>query len=170
MEERPKHRFHVTRRMTRVALALAPILLLICGVYAFVTFTQYFPSVPAGVVAPNLLANCGVSSMTALTATPATVIEGAAFAIVYSCPSGTAAISVSNGPINTIPTEAPAVGAAGMPITLSLIAPGVTCTASAGIAFAQSTAVNIPTGDYNYCATGTTAPAGGVVSFTVTWA
>jgi hypothetical protein len=57
-----------------------------------------------------------------------------------------------------------------MPTTLSLIAPGATCTPSAGIALAQSTTVSIPTGDFNYCATGTSAPTTGVVSFTVTWA
>jgi hypothetical protein len=62
------------------------------------------------------------------------------------------------------------IGAAGMPTTLSLIAPGGTCTTGAGIAVAQSTGVSVPTGDYNYCATGTTAAAGGVVSFTVAWA
>ena len=163
----PLGKLHITRR---VALAIILVLLLVGGVYAFVTFTQYFPSVPPGVVAPNLVANCGVSSMTALTATPATVTVGSAFVIVYSCSSGTAAISGTDGPISTIPTEAPAIGAAGMPTTLSLIAPGAACTASAGIALAQSTAVSIPTGDYNYCATGTTAPAGGVLSFTVTWA
>jgi hypothetical protein len=77
---------------------------------------------------------------------------------------------VTNGPISTIPTEAPAIGAAGMPTTLSLIAPGGTCTTGTGIALAQSTAVSIPTGDYNYCATGTSAASGGVVTFTVTWA
>ena len=163
----PKRRFHISGRM---AVALLLVLLLIAGVYAFVTFTQYFPSVPPGVVAPNLVANCGVSSGAALTATPATVTPGSPFAIVYSCSSGTAAISVTNGPISTIPTENPAVGAAGMPTTLSLIAPGGTCSAGAGIALAQSTGVSIPTGDYNYCATGTTAAAGGVVSFTVAWA
>ena len=140
------------------------------GVVAFVTFTQYFPSVPPGAVAANLVANCGASTTTALTATPATVTAGSAFAIVYSCSSGTAAISVTDGPITKIPTEAPAIGAGGMPTTLSLIAPGAPCTASAGIALAQSTAVSIPTGDYNYCATGTTAPVTGVVSFTVSWA
>src|SRR5213594_3231848 len=58
----------------------------------------------------------------------------------------------------------------GMPTTLSLIAPGDTCTSTAGIALAQSTAVSIPTGSYNYCATGTSAAVTGVVSFTVAWA
>jgi hypothetical protein len=77
---------------------------------------------------------------------------------------------VTNGPITKIPTEAPAVGASGMPTTLSLIAPGVTCTPTAGIALAQSTAVSIPTGTYDYCATGTSAAVTGVVSFTVAWA
>ena len=116
------------------------------------------------------MANCGVSSTAALTATPATVTPGSPFAIVYSCSSGTAAISATDGPISTIPTENPAVGAAGMPTTLSLIAPGGACIAGAGIALAQSTGVSIPTGDHNYCVTGTTAAAGGVVSFTVAWA
>ena len=151
-------------------MALVLTLLLVGAVYAFVTFTQYFPSVPVGVAAPNLVANCGDSSAAALTTTPATVTAGSAFAIVYSCSSGTAAISVTNGPISMIPTEDPAIGAAGMPMTLSLIAPGGTCTDSAGTPVAQSTAVSIPTGDYNYCATGTTALTTGVVSFTVTWA
>ena len=168
-ERRQKHRLHIGRRLA-IALAIVLTLTLVGAAYAFVTFTQYFPSVPVGVVAPNLVANCGVSSSTALTATPATVTAGSAFDIVYSCSSGTAAITVTNGPIGTIPTESPAIGAAGMPTTLSLIAPGATCNASAGIALAQSTSASIPTGDYNYCATGVTAPSGGLVSFTVTWA
>jgi hypothetical protein len=143
---------------------------MVSAAYAFVTFTQYFPSVPVGVPAPNLVADCGASSSAGLTVTPSSVVSGVAFALVYSCPSGTAAITVTNGPISSIPTEAPAIGAGGMPTTLSLIAVGETCTASAGIAIAQSTSVSIPTGDYNYCATGTTAPTTGVVSFTVAWA
>ncbi len=168
MEEKQKSklRFSRTRKIILGIIAIAAV----AGVAAFVTFTQYFPSVPPGPVAANLVANCGVSTTTALTATPATVTAGSAFAIVYSCSSGTAAISVTNGPITKIPTEAPAIGAGGMPETLSLIAPGAPCTASAGIALAQSTAVSIPTGDYNYCGTGSTAPTTGVVSFTVTWA
>ena len=168
MEEKQesKLRFSWTRKIMLGVIAVAAV----AGVAAFVTFTQYFPSVPTGAVAANLVANCGVSTTTALTATPATVTGGSPFALVYSCSSGTAAISVTNGPITKIPTEAPAIGAGGMPTTLSLIAPGALCTASAGIALAQSTAVSIPTGDYNYCATGTTAPVTGVVSFTVTWA
>ncbi len=164
MENR-KWRFSRTRKTILAIILVAAI----SGVAAFVTFTQYFPSVPPGPAAANLVANCGVSSTTALTVTPATVTAGSAFALVYSCSSGTAAISVTNGPITKIPTEAPAIGAGGMPTTLSLIAPGATCTASAGIALAQSTAVSIPTGDYNYCGTGTSAPTTGVVSFTVTW-
>ena len=166
MEEKPRLKWRLTRTSILGIIAVVAV----AGVVAFVTFTQYFPSVPPGPVAANLVANCGVSSTTALTATPATVTAGSAFAIVYSCSSGTAAISVTDGPITKIPTEAPAIGAGGMPETLSLIAPGAPCTASAGIALAQSTAVTIPTGDYNYCATGTSAPVTGVVSFTVTWA
>ena len=166
MEEKPRLKWRLTRTSILGIIAVVAV----AGVVAFVTFTQYFPSVPPGAVAANLVANCGVSTTTALTATPATVTAGSAFAIVYSCSSGTAAISVTNGPITKIPTEAPAIGAGGMPETLSLIAPGAPCTASAGIALAQSTAVTIPTGDYNYCATGTSAPVTGVVSFTVTWA
>ena len=166
MEEKPKSKWRLTRTSILGIIAVVAV----AGVVAFVTFTQYFPSVPPGPVAANLVANCGVSTTTALTATPATVTAGSAFAIVYSCSSGTAAISVTNGPITKIPTEAPAIGAGGMPETLSLIAPSTPCTASAGIALAQSTAVTIPTGDYNYCATGTSAPVTGVVSFTVTWA
>ena len=168
MEEKTKSKWRLIRTRT-VVLGIFAVAVVV-GVVAFVTFTQYFPSVPTGAVAANLVANCGVSTTTALTATPATVTGGSPFAIVYSCSSGTAAISVTNGPITKIPTEAPAIGAGGMPTTLSLIAPGALCTASAGIALAQSTAVSIPTGDYNYCATGTTAPVTGVVSFTVTWA
>jgi len=165
METR-KRRFRLSRRTLAMLLVV-----LIAGVVAgFVTFTQYFPSVPPGTPAANLVANCGVSSTAALTATPSTVTAGSPFAIVYSCSSGTAAISVTNGPISSIPTEAPAVGAGGMPTRLSLIAPGATCSDTAGIPLAQSTAVSIPTGDYNYCGTGTTAPTTGVVSFTVTWA
>ncbi len=164
--ENQKRRFSLTRRTILVIALLATV----SGVVAFVTFTQYFPSVPTGTPTANLVANCGVSTTTALTVTPATVVAGSAFALVYSCSSGTAAISVTNGPITKIPTEAPAIGAGGMPTTLSLITPGTTCTATAGIALAQSTAVSIPTGDYNYCATGTTAPTTGVVSFTVAWA
>jgi len=166
LEEKPRLKWRLTRTSILGIIAVVAV----AGVVAFVTFTQYFPSVPPGPVAANLVANCGVSSTTALTATPATVTAGSAFAIVYSCSSGTAAISVTDGPITKIPTEAPAIGAGGMPETLSLIAPGAPCTASAGIALAQSTAVTIPTGDYNYCATGTSAPVTGVVSFTVTWA
>ena len=167
MEEKPKTkwRLRLTRRLVLGLVAVAAI----GSVVGFVTFTQYFPSVPTGTPTANLVANCGVSTTTALTVTPATVTSGAAFALVYSCSSGTAAISVTNGPITKIPTEAPAIGAGGMPTTLSLIIPGATCDASAGIALAQSTAVSIPTGDYNYCATGTSAPTTGVVSFTVTW-
>jgi len=166
LEEKPRLKWRLTRTSILGIIAVVAV----AGVVAFVTFTQYFPSVPPGPVAANLVANCGVSTTTALTATPATVTAGSAFAIVYSCSSGTAAISVTDGPITKIPTEAPAIGAGGMPETLSLIAPGAPCTASAGIALAQSTAVTIPTGDYNYCATGTSAPVTGVVSFTVTWA
>ena len=167
MEEKTKSKWRLIRTRT-VVLGIFAVAVVV-GVVAFVTFTQYFPSVPTGAVAANLVANCGVSTTTALTVTPATVTAGSAFALVYSCSSGTAAISVTNGPITKIPTEAPAIGAGGMPTTLSLIAPGAACAASAGIALAQSTAVSIPTGDYNYCATGTTAPVTGVVSFTVTW-
>ena len=98
-------------------MAVVLALLFVGGVYAFVTFTQYFPSVPVGAPSPNLAPNCGVSSATALTAAPATVVAGSAFAIVYSCSSGTPAISVTDGPINTTLTEAPAIGAGGMPTT-----------------------------------------------------
>jgi len=166
LEEKQKSKLRFSRTGILGVIAVAAV----AGVAAFVTFTQYFPSVPTGAVAANLVANCGVSTTTALTVTPATVTAGSPFALVYSCSSGTAAITVTNGPTTKIPTEAPAIGAGGMPTTLSLIAPGTTCTATAGIALAQSTAVSIPTGDYNYCATGTTAPVTGVVSFTVTWA
>jgi hypothetical protein len=163
---RSKPRFRIRRR---IVIALILSLSLVGAAYGFVTFTQYFPSVPVGAPPPDLDANCGVTPPTALTASPATVVAGLDFAIVYSCPSGTAAITVTNGPMNSIPTEAPAIGAGGMPTTLSLIPAGAACTASAGMALAQSTSVSIPTGDYNYCATGTTAPTTGVVSFTVTW-
>src|SRR5438128_8519756 len=141
----------------------------VAGVAAFVTFTHYFPAVPTATATANLVPNCGTATPgDVLTFSPSTVVAGQPFEITYSCTSGPA-ITVTNGPITKIPTEAPAVGAGGMPTTLSLIAPGDTCTASAGIALAQSTAVSIPTGDYNYCANGTTAPVTGVVSFTVTW-
>jgi hypothetical protein len=151
-------------------LAAILVVAMVSGVVAFVTFTQYFPSVPTGTLAANLVSNCGTASTAPLTVSPTTVTPGAAFALSYSCSGTTTAIAVTNGPITKIPTEAPAIGASGMPTTLSLIAPGVTCAVGAGIALAQSTAVSIPTGDYNYCATGTSAPTTGVVSFTVTWA
>jgi len=53
---------------------------------------------------------------------------------------------------------------------VTLIAPGTACTSTLGIPLAQSTVVQIPTGSYDYCATGTTAPTTGVVTFTVAWA
>src|SRR5436309_4819361 len=134
------------------------------------TFTQYFPAVPTATPTANLVPNCGTSTPgDVLTFTPATVVAGQPFAIVYSCTSGPA-ITVTNGPITKITTEAQAIGAGGMPTTHSLIATGDICTSTAGIALAQSTAVSIPTGSYNYCATGTSAAVTGVVSFTVAWA
>jgi hypothetical protein len=165
-KQKSKLRFSRTGKVILGVIAIAAV----AGVAAFVTFTQYFPAVPTAAATANLVPNCGTATPgDVLMFTPATVVAGQPFAITYSCTSGPA-ITVTNGPITKIPTEAPAIGAGGMPTTLSLIAPGATCTASAGIALAQSTAVSIPTGDYNYCATGTTAPVTGVVSFTVTWA
>ena len=167
MEEKQKSRLRFSRtgKIIVAIIAIAGV----AGVAAFVTYTQYFPSVPTVTAAANLVANCGTASTSPLTVAPATVTAGSAFTLVYSCSSGTA-ISVTNGPITRIPTEAPAIGAGGMPTTLGLIAPGVTCTPTAGIQLTQSVAANIPTGDYDYCATGTSAPVTGVVSFTVTWA
>jgi hypothetical protein len=165
-KQKSKLRFNRTRAIILGVIAIAAV----AGVAAFVTFTQYFPAVPTAVATANLVSNCGTATPgDVLTFTPATVVAGQPFAITYACTSG-AAITVTNGPISKIPTEAPAIGASGMPTTLSLIAPGVTCTPTAGIALAQSTAVSIPTGTYNYCATGTSAAVTGVVSFTVAWA
>jgi hypothetical protein len=165
-KQKSKLRFNRTRTIILGVIAIAAV----AGVAAFVTFTQYFPAVPTAIATANLVPNCGTATPgDVLTFTPATVVAGQPFAITYSCTSG-AAITVTNGPITKIPTEAPAVGASGMPTTLSLIAPGVTCTPTAGIALAQSTAVSIPTGTYDYCATGTSAAVTGVVSFTVAWA
>jgi len=165
--KKSKLRFTRTRAIILGVIAITAV----AGVVAFVTFTQYFPAVPTGTPTANLVSNCGtVTPGDVLIATPATVVAGQPFAITYSCTAGSAAISVTAGPITKIPTEAPAIGAGGMPTTLSLIAPGATCSSTAGIALAQSTAVSIPTGNYNYCATGTSAPVTGVVSFTVAWA
>ena len=166
-KQKSKLRFSLTRKAILAIIAIAAV----AGVAAFVTFTQYFPAVPTTTPTANLVANCGTSSPgNVLTVTPATVTAGSAFQLVYSCSSGAAAISVTNGPITKIPTEAPAIGAGGMPTTLSLIAVGATCTSTAGIQLTQSVAATIATGDYNYCATGTSAPTTGVVSFTVAWA
>jgi hypothetical protein len=169
LEEKTKSklRFSKTSKIILGIIAIAAV----AGVAAFVTFTQYFPAVPTGTPTANLVPNCGTSTPgDVLTFTPATVVAGQPFAITYSCSGGAAAITVTSGPITKIPTEAPAIGAGGMPTTLSLIAPGVTCTPTAGIQLTQSVAATIPTGSYNYCATGTTAPVTGVVSFTVAWA
>jgi hypothetical protein len=168
MEEKQKSRLRFSRtgKIIVAIIAIAGV----AGVAAFVTFTQYFPAVPTATATANLVANCGTSSPgNVLTFSPATVVAGQPFAITYSCTSGSA-ITVTNGPITKIPTEAPAVGAGGMPTTLSLIAPGITCTSTAGIQLTQSVAATIPTGSYDYCATGTSAPVTGVVSFTVAWA
>ena len=168
MEEKQKSklRFSRTGKVILGVIAIAAV----AGVAAFVTFTQYFPAVPTAAATANLVANCGTSSPgNVLTFSPATVVAGQPFEITYSCTTGSA-ITVTNGPITKIPTEAPAVGAGGMPTTLSLIAPGVICTSTAGIQLTQSVAATIPTGSYNYCATGTSAAVTGVVSFTVAWA
>ena len=166
MEEKQKSRF----RFSRTAKVLLGVIAIaaVAGVAAFVTFTQYFPAVPTSTAA-NLVENCTTSAASPMVVSPPTVTAGSAFALTYSCATATA-ISVTNGPVSAIPTEAPAIGAGGMPTTLSLIALGVICTSTAGIALTQSVAVSIPTGNYNYCATGTSAPVTGVVSFTVTWA
>ena len=168
MEEKQKSklRFSRTRKIILGVIAVAAV----AGVAAFVTFTQYFPAVPTATATANLVPNCGTATPgDVLTFSPSTVVAGQPFEITYSCTSGPA-ITVTNGPITKIPTEAPAVGAGGMPTTLSLIAPGVTCTSTAGIQLTQSVAATIPTGSYNYCATGTSAAVTGVVSFTVAWA
>src|SRR5205807_10349397 len=142
--------FGLTGTTSLGAIAIAAV----AGVAVFVTFTQYFPAVPKAAATASLVPNCETATPGAvLTFTPATVTAGQPFAITYACTSG-AAITVTNGPITKIPTEAPAVGASGMPTTLSLIAPGVTCTSTAGIQLTQSVAATIPTGSYNYCATG----------------
>ena len=165
-KQKSNFRFGRTAKVLLGVIAIAAI----AGVAAFVTFTQYFPAVPTATATADLVANCGTSSPgNVLTFSPATVVAGSPFAITYACTSG-AAITVTNGPITKIPTEAPAIGAGGMPTTLSLIAPGVTCTSTAGIQLTQSVAATIPTGSYNYCATGTSAAVTGVVSFTVAWA
>jgi hypothetical protein len=163
-KQKSKLRFSRTTTIILGVIAIAAV----AGVAAFVAFTQYFPAVPTSTAA-NLAQNCGTTAAAPLTVSPSTVTAGAAFDLTYSCPIATA-ISVTNGPVTAIPTEAPAIGAGGMPTTLSLIAPGVTCTSTAGIQLTQSVAATIPTGNYNYCATGTSAPVTGVVSFTVAWA
>src|SRR5712664_1895897 len=99
MENR-KRKFSLARRTILGLMLVAAV----SGVVAFVTFTQYFPSVPTGTLAANLVANCGASTSTALIVTPATVVAASPFDLVYSCSSGTAAISVTNGPITKIPT------------------------------------------------------------------
>src|SRR5207245_10822857 len=104
-------RFIRTRSVVLRIFAVA----VVVGVVAFVTSTQYFPSVPTGAVAAHLVANCGVSTTTALTVTPATVTAGSAFALVYSCSSRTATISLTNVPITKTTTKTPAIGAGGMP-------------------------------------------------------
>ena len=165
-KQKSKSRFTRTRTIILGVIAIAAV----AGVAAFVTFTQYFPAVPTAAATANLVSNCGTATPgDVLTFSPATVVAGQPFAITYSCTSGTA-ITVTNGPITKIPTEAPAIGASGMPTTLSLITTTQTCATGVGIALAQSTAVSIPTGTYNYCATGTSAAVTGVVSFTVAWA
>ena len=163
-KQKSKPRFSQTRIIILGVIAIAAV----AGVAAFVSFTQFFPAVPTSTVA-NLVQNCTTSASSTLTVSPTTVTAGAPFALTYSCPTATA-ISVTNGPITAIPTEAPAIGAGGMPTTLSLITTTETCATGVGIALAQSTAVSIPTGNYNYCATGTSAAVTGVVSFTVAWA
>jgi hypothetical protein len=160
-----KSKFSLSRKLILGIIAIV----LIAGVVAFVSFTQFFPAVPAGTSNANLVQNCTTSASSTLTVSPATVTAGAPFALTYSCPTATA-ISVTNGPVNAIPTEAPAIGAGGMPTTLSLITTSQTCATGVGIALTQSVSVSIPTGNYNYCATGTSAPTTGVVSFTVAWA
>jgi hypothetical protein len=160
--------FHVGRRGALAAVVLAVVAIGV--VVAFVTFTQYFPAVPPTPPGSNFVANCGTSLSAPLIPTPGSVVPGTAGAIVYSCVSGTAAISVTNATVNATPTEAPAVGAGGMPNTLSLITPGAPCTPTAGLPMAQSTPMDIPVGGYNYCATYTSAPVTGIVSFTVAWA
>lgn len=163
--KKSKFRFNRTAKVILGVIAIASI----AGVAAFTTFTQFFPAVPTATAGANLVQNCTTSAASPLTVTPTTVVAGQPFVLVYSCATASA-ITVSNGPITAIPTEAPAIGAGGMPNTLSLIAPGATCSASAGIQLTQSVAATIPTGDYNYCATGTSASVTGVVNFTVAWA
>ncbi len=148
----------------RVFLGIIALVSLIGIVYAFTSFTQYFPSV---VVQgnPRLSANCGTSTGSPLIAsTPGTGT------IIYSCSADTTspALTVVNGPVTATPTTTFDSGSF-VPFTngFSLIAPGVACSPGAGIALTAGVAVSIPNGTYNYCAT--TDNGGTYQSFTVTW-
>jgi hypothetical protein len=145
----------VRKLSARVLLGIVAVASLVGGVFAFVSFTQHFPSVVV-TGRPNLISDC--STLSADASTPQV--------IVYSC-TGSPALTVTNGPVTATPTTTADSGSFVIFASFSLISPTDTCTSTAGIALTAGTAVSIPSGNYNYCAT--TNSGGTFGAFDVTW-